>query len=933
MTSDSERLEALVAECLEQLEAGGEAALEAFLNNNAGDAAALRERLDALRALGVFGADAATHDVPEELGDFRIIRRLGAGGMGVVYLAEQRSLRREVALKLIRPEHLYFPGALDRFRREVETAASLQHEGIVPIFIVGKEKGIPYYAMERVAGCSLADALRALAGRRAESLNGGDLATVILQLTPGPTASGNSKLSENPENIIFQKSWIEACLHIIKIAARTLDYVHERGIVHRDLKPSNMMITPAGRVMLVDFGLASAQGASRLTRSGSELGSLPYMAPEQIRGESQQIDARSDVYGLGVSLYELLTLQLPFAADSAETTRGDIIEGRFAPPRSKNSNITKDVETVCLKAMATERGERYASAGEFAVDLQNLLEHRPILARPASVFVKFKKWTRRRPAAAAAVLLALLLVIGIPAALMLQNNERERARADFAASMDAVDQTLTILDNGALVDAPHTTEMRRELLQKSLAICLDFLKRHENDPAARGQAADAHYRLGRVHYLSGDSKKAMDSYNSAIQLFDDLTKDGSADVALPRGAVGARLFRGHLYIESGDFKSAEADLLKSLAAAVEGYKKNPGDAPSVFLLVDVQSEYCDLLRRTGRPAEARKAADEVLEWVASLLEKTNKPEVRVLQARARMTSGYLYEDAKNYPAAEAAYRGAVESMEACEGSKGKFTVRDHLGRALQSLAVILLKQKDPARGAELFERALAVRRALCNDFPSASAPRTDLTACLTNLALLRAQRKEFAEAQRMFEECAQEFKKIMNISGETPDLLHSRAGTLNNLGRTFMERKLYKEAIPIFEEALADENRAIVKNTKNARYREFAGQQVNNLVRSLLGVGRFVDAVAAAERLYQLPEQTPDDAFLAASYLCLCLQYAETGAVSAGETDTTKIRDRAITILREVVAKSPALLANIQKFKQFEVLKSDARFQELISAK
>jgi serine/threonine protein kinase len=310
----SEPAPELVARCIARLEEHGAAGVEAFCRAHPDHASALRRRVDWLRRMGLVGDAAAPADAtppPQVLGGFRLVRKLGEGGMGVVYLAEQETPRRSVALKLVRPEQLLFEGARERFRREVDAVARLQHPAIVPIYAVGEDGGIPWFAMERVVGTTLGDVVHHLRDAAPRALDGRALARAIAECTEADADDeGDAERA-----YVFDGSWSDACFRVVRQVADALDHAHRRGVLHRDLKPSNVMVTRSGRALLVDFGLATTKGTSKLTRTGALLGSLPYLAPEQV-GSGRPLDARTDVYGLGVTLFELLTLRLPFASPS-----------------------------------------------------------------------------------------------------------------------------------------------------------------------------------------------------------------------------------------------------------------------------------------------------------------------------------------------------------------------------------------------------------------------------------------------------------------------------------------------------------------------------------------------------------------------------------------------------------------------------------------
>ncbi|MEM7317301.1 MAG: serine/threonine-protein kinase, partial [Planctomycetota bacterium] len=321
-----------------------------------------------------------------KLGDFRILRRIGNGGMGVVYEAEQESLGRKVAVKVLSPSLVTTPKQIARFRRESHAAASLHHGNIVPVFGVGEQWGIHYYIMQRIHGCGLDELLKQTSQRKPE----------------------NQAVCSR-----FQLDDFDEIARIGTRVADALSYAHEQGILHRDIKPANIMLDENGVPWVMDFGLAkSLEGSSEFTQTGHAVGTLRYMPPEQFRGNA---DERSDVYSLGITLYELLTRTPAFGGSNRSRLIESISSGKLTRPSLLNNRVPRDLETIVLKAVAPEPKHRYQSARDMADDLQRFADDLPIQARRASVLDHAWRWSRKNPALAAACASLILLLVTMTA--------------------------------------------------------------------------------------------------------------------------------------------------------------------------------------------------------------------------------------------------------------------------------------------------------------------------------------------------------------------------------------------------------------------------------------------------------------------------------------------------------------------------------------
>jgi len=453
--------------------------------------------------------------VPQRLGEFVLGERLGSGGMGVVHRAFQPSLGRDVALKLIRPEHLYFGQARERFRREVEAAARLEHPGIVRVYAAGEDGGVPFCAMERVDGLSLDRLLALLRDREPRALDERTARAAVRDASgPGRPDAGE------PRGL----RWSELCCRWLCDLALAVDHAHRHGVVHRDLKPSNVMVTADLEVKLLDFGLASTREAVSITRTGSRLGSLPYMAPEQLAGDAAAIDERTDVYALGVTLHEMLTLQSPFfrGGESEERTRQQILDGTAPSIRSLNPAVSWDAETVCAVAMDLDPGRRYRSAADLARDMHNVLERRPIEARRPGAVRRLRRWTQRRPAWAVGIVLgSLLLVIG-PTAFAIRERivraEIDQARPAVEIELETQGAILGFLNRDLLAavapdEVGRSASVRQVLDVAAQRIEGRFPDRPYVEAAVRGTIAKTYMLLGR-------HDEAEPHLLRAVELFD-----------------------------------------------------------------------------------------------------------------------------------------------------------------------------------------------------------------------------------------------------------------------------------------------------------------------------------------------------------------------------------------------------------------------------
>jgi serine/threonine protein kinase len=390
----------------------------------------------------------------DRLGEFELIREIGRGGMGVVFEAVQPSLNRRVALKVLPSTFARDRVRLQRFTVEAQAAAAVAHPNIVTVYAVGEERGLHYYAMRYVKGESLETLVEEASGKIRHDLG----ETRSYNPTPAQAAQSKSKpeaiSGSTPQVLDTSISSLAALSHSNRPAyyrriaelgaqvARALDHAHQCGVVHRDIKPANLLLDSSGHIWITDFGLAQLADGPNVTQTGAAVGTLRYMSPEQATGDRRRLDHRTDVYSLAATLYEVATGRAAFPANEPAILLRQITHDDPAPPSSVAKTFPIDLETILLKAMQKEPRERYATAGEFADDLQRFLTGQPILARRPSAWDRTKRWAGRHPATIAAALVSLVVVVmvsGVATALVV--NEQAETRRAYESSEKAHEET------------------------------------------------------------------------------------------------------------------------------------------------------------------------------------------------------------------------------------------------------------------------------------------------------------------------------------------------------------------------------------------------------------------------------------------------------------------------------------------------------------
>jgi serine/threonine protein kinase/Tfp pilus assembly protein PilF len=662
------------------------------------------------------------------LGDFRLIRQIGRGGMGIVYEAEQVSLCRTVAVKV-----LSFAGALDprhlqRFKNEAQAAANLHHTNIVPVYFVGCDHGVHYYAMQLIEGCTLAGLVRDL--RRQAGLGNDELKphaeSKSMELTFGPAApehatpadrlsthsplapagrgDGGEGLAPIPRIAAFttepshkNPAFFRTIADLGIQAAEALEHAHQIGVVHRDIKPGNLLLDARRNLWVTDFGLAQFQTDSDLTMTGDLLGTLRYMSPEQAVAKRVVVDHRTDIYSLGVTLYELLSLEPAFAGKDRQELLRQITLEDPRPLRRINKSIPVELETIVLKAMEKNAADRYATAQEMADDLRRFLDDRPIQARGPTLRQKIAKWSRRHKTIvrSALALLALTTAVTTTAAFWIAHERNvteehrktavvERGRANREA---AVSQAVNDFFNELLAGAdPKNT---RDPNRKLRSVLDEAGKRIE------GKFADQPLVEARLRQTLANTYLSLGLYGEAErhairarQLTADALDSGH------RAALESSNILATVYRKEG--RLSESRQLHEETLARRRRSLGPQDA-------DTQKSLDNLglvLHNQGHLTEARKLYEEVVAVRRQALGVEDPDTVRAMG-----NLGLVLDDVWDLEEARKLDAEIVDVRRRTVGPEDPYTLL-----AMDNLAVVLAHQGRLEDARKLHEEALAVQQ-------------------------------------------------------------------------------------------------------------------------------------------------------------------------------------------------------------------------------
>jgi serine/threonine-protein kinase len=821
------------------------------------------------------------HESPPLRARYTRTRLHAKGGLGQVWLARDEAVGREVALKELRPEGHDHPALEARFLEEARITGQLEHPSIVPVYEVNpRVDGLPpYYTMRFIRGRTL---------------------TLVAQAYHEKRKNGQASPLELRELL---NAFVAVC--------QAVAYAHARGVIHRDLKGPNVVLGEFGEVMVLDWGLAKVLAvpnpkpdqppgpatpipvhdtpplvleydqARDATVQGTVLGTPAYMSPEQAEGRHDQLDCRSDVYGLGAILYEILTGRPPFSGRDLESVLRQVRQEEPVRPRQRVAETPLALEAICLKALAKQPAQRYESAAELAREVQRWLADEPVGAYIEPWPARLARWGRRhRPLVAGGLVLLITAVLALSAGTMLlrwkqeevtrernaaqaaeieARQRQEEAETNFRLARDAVDQYLTHVGESKDLKAHGLEPLRRQLLETAKDFYERFIRERAEDPRLRHDLALAYFKLGNINQAMGDHSQAAAQYAQAVGVFERLVEENAGRADYAHELAKCYSNQGLVFSAIDRKAEARAAYRKALAVWERLLPADPNNRDYLRSNANLQNNLGAILQSEGRVADAETAYQQAAAVQERLVRAAADGEKERAQlARFYTNLGNLYANTNRSDKAYAEYRRALAIKEKLvhdaptnAGHRHSLAISQYnLGR----LYALNGRQKD---GEGLYRQALDRVEQLCREHPAIADYQELQANLLNNIGLLCHNSDRLEQAEAAYVRTLAIRERMARESPANPQYQQHLAMALNNLGQLYHQTDRLRQADEVLKRAAAILERFVRDHPRNPEHMVDLGGLCANWALVTVDLGKPEAGLALCDRAFRLLGSVP----------------------------------------------------------------------------
>jgi serine/threonine protein kinase len=765
---DQRELDRVAEEFAASIRNGENPSIDTLVNHFPQDAQQLRELLGSIAMIeGIKQQNRQCdfdrqHDklTVQQLDDYRIVREIGRGGMGLVFEAIDQSLHRRVAIKVLPSGLLSDPRNLERFRREARAVARLRHPNIVSVFGVGQSEQYHYYVMDYIDGINLRQWIGHVTGEteevfatRYDTVSDECDATITKDATDESrgyvsriaSAANIPTDTDSPEYF----RWVSRVGIMISDA---LDYAHSQGTLHRDIKPANLLIDQQGVVSITDFGLAKVSENQAITRTGDILGTPRYMAPESF---TQRYDEKSETYAVGLTLYELMTLRPAIDAASPAEILRKASQGSTVPPRKSSSHIPRDLETILLKALAVGPEDRYASAAELRDDLDHYLNDLPISARRSGLFERLHRWSRREPVVASLTLatFASMLILAVVSAIAFL--QTKSALNDAKMSGQATSRALN-----ERIEALTEAQQQTARAEANLSVAIEAFDQVRERIWQRGMMPDAEILGEVVDTSSGDVNPAdAQILQSLLGFFDQLSANNSKDLRAQSAAAQRRV--GDIYQRLGQLDEADRAYTGALTKYQSLAAENPADPIIVIEQARILNEQTVTASLQGQIQRASILFDQTIDLLDQQPLNESSADARFEYARAHALFASIIARA-GFEVPIRRFRGPASNLNARESTRPAGNAR-----ALRS---------NEERYA--ISEAIDVLGKLVDQFPEQTRFHVALASAYRDQSKVAARAGRPTDAERAIKQSINHFEQLLSENQDSDAIRYELAKTL-----------------------------------------------------------------------------------------------------------------------------------------------------------